>query len=104
MAEVAENILVLQNDVWYTLKFSDTWIGTKMIQDPQTKRLKRVTTQDMAIKEKNGVRVAMTLSVLSRKLIEKLAPYIRDDTYLERTFKIRAFGSGYQRDFEVEVF
>lgn len=102
MADVAENIVILKNDVWVTLKFSDTWVGTKMIRDPLTGRLKRVTTQDFGVVEKDGVKVAMTLSVISMKLINRLAPYLRDDSYLTRTFRIRAFGSGHQRDFEVE--
>lgn len=85
------------------MHFTDDYIITRRIADPESRKPKMITSLVLQVDELNGEDVNRTLSVLSEKLRAHITPFLPDQKYLAYDFLITEMGEGFLKDWNVQV-
>ena len=97
------NYLEIPRDTPTRIHATDHYYVDRMIWDKDLKREKPVRSLVLWVSEVNGEPEYRTLSVISRKLYDQLAPYLPDSSFRDFDFVITKTGDGYLTDWTVQA-
>ena len=99
---VLMNYIALFPGVPTRMHFTDWYFIVSEIMDKESGKTKPVKRVVFWVDELNGEDVARTLSMLSKKLIAPLIPFIKDKEFINYDFIITPIGDGYYKDWNVQ--
>lgn len=85
------------------MHFTDHYKITREILDKESGKLKQVESLVFWVDRLEGVECARTFSVLSQKLEAHLTPFLKEKGYTKYEFIITEIGSGFYKDWNVQV-
>jgi len=100
---VLTNYVALVAGVPTRLHFTDDYIIDRTINDKESGRTKRIKSLVFQVDELDGEDVARTFSIMSQKLAGHMTPYLPDRAYRAYDFIITEMGSGFYKDWNVQV-
>lgn len=97
------NYLEITSDTPTRIYATDHYYVDRMIWDKDLKKEKPVRSLVLQLAEVNGLPDYKTLSVISKKLYDQLAPYLPDNEIRDYDFIITRTGEGYLTEWSVEA-
>lgn len=83
--------------------FTDHYYMEREIMDKELGRPRTIASHVFYVNEVDGEPASRTFSILSQKLWAHLEPYIKDNVYRGYDFIITEMGSGFYKDWNVQV-
>lgn len=96
------NYIELQPGVPTRMHFTDWYFTVREIQDKESGKIKPIKSVVFWVDELNGEDVARNLSILSKKLMSHMIPFLPNKDYINYDFIITKMGNGFFADFNVQ--
>ena len=96
------NYISLVPGVPTRMHFTDWYFTVSEIMDKESGKTKPVKRVVFWCDELNGEDVARTFSILSKKLIVPLIPFLKDKEFVNYDFIITAIGDSYFKDWNMQ--
>lgn len=97
------NFVALVPGVPIRLHFTDYYRVEREVLEKESGKTKRIWTNVFYTNEVDGEPSSRTFSVMSQKLWAHLEPYVPDNEYRGYDFIITEMGSGFFKDWNVQV-
>ena len=97
------NYVALEPGIPTRMHFTDDYFVDREVADRETGKPKRIHSLVLWVDELNGEDSARTFSILSQKLAAHFEPFLKDKGYLPYDFIITEMGSGFYKDWNVQV-